>query len=57
MKFGQVIKYNKRNVFLQNYAENEKLVPDLFFWNIFIWDKGKWSTAIVLNLVYNKNKL
>ena len=57
MKFGQVIKYNKRNAFLQNYAENDKLVPDLFFWNIFIWDKGKWSTAIVLNLVYNKNKL
>ena len=32
MKFGQVIDYNKRNIFLQNYAENEarRLVPDLF---------------------------
>ena len=35
MKFGQVIACNKRNIFLQNYAENEakRLVPDhlLFF--------------------------
>ena len=32
MKFGQLIEYNKRNIFLQNYAENEagRLVPDLF---------------------------
>ena len=32
MKFGQSIEYNKRNIFVQNYAENEtgRLVPDLF---------------------------
>ena len=32
MKFGQLIKYNMRNIFLQNYAENEagRLVPDRF---------------------------
>ena len=32
MKFGHVINYNKRNIFLQKHAENEagRLVPDLF---------------------------
>ena len=32
MKFCQLIEYNKRNIFLKNYAENEagRLVPDLF---------------------------
>ena len=32
MKFRQLIKNNKRNNFLQNYAENEtrRLFPDLF---------------------------
>ena len=32
MKFGQLIEYNKRNIFFKNYAENEasRLVPDLF---------------------------
>ena len=31
MKFGQLIEYNKRNIFFKNYAENEtsRLVPDL----------------------------
>ena len=31
MKFGQLIKYNKRNIFINNYAENDakRLVPDL----------------------------
>ena len=30
MKFGQLIEYNMRNVFLKNNTENvEKLVPDL----------------------------
>ena len=33
MKFGQLIEYNMRNIFLKNYTENETgtLVPDLFF--------------------------
>ena len=32
MKLGQLIEYNKRNIFFKNYAENEagRLVPDLF---------------------------
>ena len=32
MKFGQLIEYNKRNIFFKNYAENQarRLVPDLF---------------------------
>ena len=32
MKFSQLIEHNKRNIFLQSYAENEvgRLVPDLF---------------------------
>ena len=31
MKLGQLIQYNKRNVFLKNYAEKQagRLVPDL----------------------------
>ena len=32
IKFGQLIEYNMRNIFLENHTENiaEKLVPDLF---------------------------
>ena len=32
MKFGQLIEYNKRNIFLENYTEYEtrRLIPDLF---------------------------
>ena len=32
MNFGQLIEYKKKNICLQNYAENEpgRLVPDLF---------------------------
>ena len=31
MKFGQLIEYNQRNIFIQNHAQNEagRLVPDL----------------------------
>ena len=31
MEFGQLIEYNKRNIFFRSYAENEagRLVPDL----------------------------
>ena len=33
MKFGHLIEYNKRNIFLNNHAENEagRVAPDLFF--------------------------
>ena len=32
MKLGQLIEYNKGDIFFKNYAENEaeRLVPDLF---------------------------
>ena len=32
MKVGELVKYNKKNLFLQNYVENKagRLVPDLF---------------------------
>ena len=38
MKLGQLIKYNKRNIFLKNYAENQagRLVPGLFLF-LFIF--------------------
>ena len=34
MKFGQLIKYNMPNIFIENHAENEaeRVVPDLFFY-------------------------
>ena len=33
MKFSQLVKYNKRNILLQNHSESEagRLVSDLFF--------------------------
>ena len=41
MKFGQVIEYNKENVFFKNHAENEagRLVLDLslFFKNALLY--------------------
>ena len=32
MKFGQLIKYKIKNIFLENHTQNavEKLLPDLF---------------------------
>ena len=35
MKFGQLLEYNKRNVFLKNHTQNvvEKLFPDTFLKN------------------------
>ena len=32
MKFGQLIEYDKRNIFFRSHAENEagRLAPDLF---------------------------
>ena len=33
MKFDQLIEYNKRNIFLQNYTENEAVkISDLFLY-------------------------
>ena len=35
IKFGQLLEYNKSNIFLKNYTQNmvEKLVPDPFVKN------------------------
>ena len=58
MKFGKIIKYNKKMIFFRNHAENVagRLVSDLLlFFKKDLWLKCKWPTA--LNLVYNKNKL
>ena len=44
MKFGQLMGYNKRNVFLRNHAENEaeKLIPDFFlFFEKALYDVKK----------------
>ena len=64
MKFGQLIKYNKGNTFLQNHAENEaeRLVQDLFlFFKKVLFEVKlsgpQFSFNIVLNFAYIKNKL
>ena len=35
MKFGQLIEYDERNIFLKSYAENEagRLVPDFLLFS------------------------
>ena len=67
MKFGQLLEYNKRNIFLKNITENEagKLVPDPFldFKKSLYYVKAsglQLSFNIFLidfNLICDKNKL
>ena len=67
MKFGQLVGYNKRNIFLQKLCQKwgRKTSSRYFFifWKSLIWGESKWSAAyfgyssIALNLPYNKNKL
>ena len=48
MKLAQLIEYNKRNISIKNFAENEadRLVPDpLFSKNCLMWGKSKWSAG------------
>ena len=47
MKLGQLIEYNNRNTFLQNYTENEagSLIPDLDLLIAKASGKSKWSAA------------
>ena len=42
MKFGQLIEYNKRNIFLEKSYTNcgGQTIPRLFF------EKSKWSTSL-----------
>ena len=50
MKFGQLIEYDRRNIFSKNYAENEagRVVPDLFlfFKKSLIRGESNWSAAL-----------
>ena len=50
IKFVELIECNKRNIFLENHAENEagRLVPDLFFFK-----KKHEVKASVLQLSFN----
>ena len=67
MKFGDLIEYNKGNIFLQKSCrkwDRETGGRLLFlFWESFILGKSKWSAAwfnyvlIALKLAYNKSKL
>ena len=67
MKFGQLIEYNKKNIFLQKlcrkWGRKTSSRPLFIFYNCLIWGKRKWSAtlfqyiSIALNLPYNKNKL
>ena len=68
MKFGQVIEYNKRNIFLwkscRKWGRETSSSPLFFFLKkSFIWGKSKGfavlfqSLSIVLNLANNKNKI
>ena len=52
MKFGQLIEYNMRNIFLEKYAQNEaeKLFPDLFINNqnlVYLWIKDSLKFSAV----------
>ena len=46
MKFGQLIEYNNRNIFVENHGEIEveRLVPDLFVF--YIWLKQVVSSLV-----------
>ena len=62
IKFGPLIEYNKRNIFLQKGGETSSRS---FFgcWKCFIWGKNKCSAAyfqyisIAPNLAWDKNKM
>ena len=49
MKFGQVIVYSKRNIFLQKscikWGRETNCVPTFVFSKSFIWGNTKWSAA------------
>ena len=49
MKFGQLIEYNKRNVFLQRlcgkWGRETSSRPLFNFWKSLKWGESKWSAA------------
>ena len=65
MKFGQLIEYNKRNIFLQKvcwkWSKETSSKPVSFFYKSLTWGESKWSAAyfqhilIALDLPYNRN--
>ena len=67
MKLGQLIEYNKRNIFFQKlwkkWARETSSRPLYIFKKCLIWGKSKWSASpfqyilIALNLWCNKSKL
>ena len=67
MKFGQLMEYNKRNIFAQKlcgrWGKETSSRPLFIFQKSLIGGESKWSAAqfqyisIALNLPYNKNKL
>ena len=67
MKFGQIIEYNSRNIFLQKscrkWGREISSRPLFIFQKSFTWGKSKWSAAsfpslsIVLNLTKNWIKI
>ena len=66
MELGQLVEYNKRNIFLQKlwrkWSREFSSRPFLIFWKSLL-AKSKWfatyfqNISIALNLAYNKNKL
>ena len=68
IKFGQLVEYYKRNIFVKYHAENEagRLVPELFLFFKKVLFEVKASdlqlgfnilVSIALNLACNKSKL
>ena len=49
MEFGEVIKYNKRNIFLQKlcrkWVKENSSRPLFIFLESFRWGESKWSAA------------
>ena len=49
MEFGQLIEYNKRNIFLQKLCGKQgretSSRPLIFFQKILKWGESKWSAA------------
>ena len=53
MKFGQLVGYNKKNIFLKNYAEEEagRLVPNPFlFLKEALYDVNASALQLSLNI-------
>ena len=49
MKFDQLTKYNKINIFLQKlcvkWVRKASFAPLFIFWKSLMWGEGKWSAA------------